>query len=173
MKLVKTNEIFPDEEYSENNLIESLLLGIHYYSEKNQLHFVFDVRRTSYFYSYLETGVIPEDKKRLFYHLIFGDVSNLIINGRDFSSDKTVIYSSKQAGGIELTDYKLTIKNYPRINLVFTSSNYCEFGFERLYLEEKWGKAFKVSGSEEWSYIDFENNQKLDFYNPFNLSNIT
>ena len=170
MKEVKVGEYFHGKDFVDNDLLESLLLNLIKNEKKRELHLVLDIRRTPDFYAYLQTNVINKDKKRLFYHFVFTDISDFSVKGRSFTSNNAVVCCKENRSGGELQDY--TVKRQPYLNIIlkFDSDNECSFSFERTLLEQRCGRAVKRENEEVWDYVDVATDEKFNFYDPFNLN---
>jgi hypothetical protein len=87
----------PDDYFTNNNLVESLVISLIYSSERKQLLLTIDFAMTPELVEYLCTGVKPEKTPhRDFRQFVFEGVSNLKVNGsKSFSKEMLVNYAGK------------------------------------------------------------------------------
>ena len=165
-------QVKPEQYFVENDLSESLVIGMLHFPRENALELIVDFARTPDLLRYLETGVkSPESPPRDFRRLSFSGVSDVRVSDVVMRVALDLLhYSTKDNRPLVLQHAEIQCSGRPTIRLQFGTHGTVMFSFGSLSVDRRKGRAVKVDG--DYVYYDVDSGEKLDFNNPFQLNNI-
>lgn len=159
----------PRHYFIENDFESSQLISISYDPNKKQLLLVLRFAKTSDFVNWLQGNKKPDSPTSDFRLLVFENVEEVSFQSKWIKAAEGWIYYNLKDSIPLLIDY-FKLEDNQEILINLTSSSRIRFRFRDLLVQQRFGRAVKKQGEDEWDYFDSKTGQQFDFFNPFNLS---
>ncbi len=175
MHISKTEKISLDSKtyFEENDFEESMVINLSYSPVEKKVLLVVKFARTKDFINWLNGGLKPDLPTSDFRLLIFEEVENLDLESNlkinpIINSPNGFNFNTKNAGSF-MVEF-IVFKEDKEILISLISSTKLKFKFNKLSVQQRFGKGIKRKNKNEWDYVDVKIGEMFDFYDPFNLT---